>query len=897
MNKKSIKWISLILSIILLSFTFASCNLGNNKIVKVYYDNIGSSSGKTPVDLIEYTLGDSITVKGNDFDLKKTDYEFNGWSYSSSGHDNEVCSCGDVIKAGVSDIHFHPIWIDSPKYTVTFESNLGTFIAPVEVIKGHSITIPEEPTRSDYIFTNWYYDSGTNNIYNFADALDGPVTIYAGWDALPRYTVTFDSKSGSEVSPIEVIQGHKVPRPYDPIREDFTFTNWYSDSEATQLYNFDDALDGPVTIYAGWDALPRYTITFNSKSGSAVSSIEVIQGHKVPRPYDPIREDFTFTNWYSDSEATQLYNFDDALDGPVIIYAGWDALPRYTITFNSKSGSAVSSIEVIQGHKVPRPYDPIREDFTFTNWYYDFATTHIYDFANAVYGPVTIYAGWDALPRYTVTFDSKSGSEVSPIEVIQGHKVPLPEDPTRTDYKFTNWCSDSEATQPYNFANAVYGPVTIYAGWDALPRYTVTFNSKSGSEVSSIEVIQGHTITLPEEPTRTDYKFTNWCSDSEATQPYNFANAVYGPVTIYAGWNKIFTVSFVSNCDLTVEPISVIENQKCTNPTEPTKAGYNFSGWFLDSEFTTPWTFATALVTAPITLYAQWINSYLSFSLLDNDTYEVSSYESDLEEITIPSYYKGKPITSVRSGAFANQATLKKVILPDTITFIKSQAFYNCTSLYSINISDTMVKSIGSHAFYRTALTSLTFPDSLIIIEGNAFSYNRSLKILKLNDSIVQIGSYAFINSGITKLVIPDSVESIDSYAFAFIVDEDCTLTSIELGSNLKTIGPNAFYNANITKLVIPDSVVTIENNAFHGSPITDLTLNSGLKTIEGMAFYDSCITSVRIPQSVNVLGYNAFSSNNLTNIYCEVGEKPDDWDDSWYYSQVSPNIYWGYTD
>ena len=44
-----------------------------------------------------------------------------------------------------------------------------------------------------------------------------------------------------------------------------------------------------------------------------------------------------------------------------------------------------------------------------------------------------------------------------------------------------------------------------------------------------------------------------------------------------------------------------------TEPTTPTRAGFNFNGWFADAELTTPWDFATDTVDADTTLYAGWV--------------------------------------------------------------------------------------------------------------------------------------------------------------------------------------------------------------------------------------------------------------------------------------------------
>jgi uncharacterized repeat protein (TIGR02543 family) len=41
-------------------------------------------------------------------------------------------------------------------------------------------------------------------------------------------------------------------------------------------------------------------------------------------------------------------------------------------------------------------------------------------------------------------------------------------------------------------------------------------------------------------------------------------------------------------------------------PVQPSKPGHTFGGWYKDAGLTTPWNFATDIVTEDITLYAKW---------------------------------------------------------------------------------------------------------------------------------------------------------------------------------------------------------------------------------------------------------------------------------------------------
>ena len=65
------------------------------------------------------------------------------------------------------------------------------------------------------------------------------------------------------------------------------------------------------------------------------------------------------------------------------------------------------------------------------------------------------------------------------------------------------------------------------------------------------------------------------------------------------------TVTFNSNGGSTVASQTVVDGSKATKPSDPTKSGYTFGGWYTNSACTTAYSFDTA-VTADITLYAKW---------------------------------------------------------------------------------------------------------------------------------------------------------------------------------------------------------------------------------------------------------------------------------------------------
>lgn len=95
----------------------------------------------------------------------------------------------------------------------------------------------------------------------------------------------------------------------------------------------------------------------------------------------------------------------------------------------------------------------------------------------------------------------------------------------------------------------------------------------------------------------------------------------------------------------------------------------------------------------------------------DNTAVIVKHYRGAAADVTIPSRYKGKPVTAINNAAFPNSA-VTGVTIPDSVTSIPDAAFYNCGNLKTIRIP-VSVTSIGNYAFADCpSLMTVTYPGS-----------------------------------------------------------------------------------------------------------------------------------------------------------------------------------------
>ena len=228
---------------------------------------------------------------------------------------------------------------------------------------------------------------------------------------------------------------------------------------------------------------------------------------------------------------------------------------------------------------------------------------------------LTLYAQW-TIGSYNVAFDADGGTSVSSQTLSYGSLVTQPSDPTKTGSTFGGWYSDSGLTTLWDFDSDTVeeSDLTIYAKWISIP-YTISFESNSGTAVESQVEEYGTLASEPTAPTRTGYTFSGWFTDSGLTNEWDFSTDTVGAsdFTLYADWTiNNYMVSFESNGGSAVSGESVTYGTLVTEPNEPTRTGYTFSGWFADENLTSSWDFsADTMGPADVTLYAGWtINTY-----------------------------------------------------------------------------------------------------------------------------------------------------------------------------------------------------------------------------------------------------------------------------------------------
>ena len=214
----------------------------------VTYQPGTDGSGNAVTDIKFYN--DALTLRGALF--TRTGHTQVGWATVDGGE--KVYGFDDIYTKNGA-LTLYPVW-NTNKYTITFDTNGGSEIAPITQDYGTAITAPADPTREGYTFIGW--DKAIPTTMPAEN-----MTVTAQWE-INQYTITFDTAGGSEIAPITQEYGTAITAPADPTREGYTFIGWDMEIPTTMPAE-------NMTITAQWKDIEKPTgeIKINENSWKA----------------------------------------------------------------------------------------------------------------------------------------------------------------------------------------------------------------------------------------------------------------------------------------------------------------------------------------------------------------------------------------------------------------------------------------------------------------------------------------------------------------------------------------------------------------------------------------------------------------------------------------------------
>jgi len=266
--------------------------------INQYTVTVKPENGKADI-IITQDYGTPITAPT----LTREGYTFKGW-------DKEI---PETMPA--ENITVKAQW-EINQYTITFDTNGGSEIAPITQDYGTEITAPDNPTRKGYTFIGW-----DKEIPETMPAEN--MTVKAQWK-INQYTITFDTNGGSEIAPITQDYGTEITAPDNPTRKGYTFKDW--DKEIPETMPAEN-----ITITARWKDTEKPTG-------------EIIIG---TNKWNEFLNELTFGIFFKDTQEVTI----NAVDNSGVVFVS------YLVTDKELSEAELNSL-VFRAYEEPFCIDP-----------------------------------------------------------------------------------------------------------------------------------------------------------------------------------------------------------------------------------------------------------------------------------------------------------------------------------------------------------------------------------------------------------------------------------------------------------------------------------------------------------------------------------------------------------
>lgn len=310
-------------------------------------------------------------------------------------------------------------------------------------------------------------------------------------------------------------------------------------------------------------------------------SYEIEEGEAITPETAPTKEGHTFSGW---SE------IPDTMPAHDVTVTGTFSINSYKLTY-MVDGELYKSYDVEYGATITPEAEPTKKGYTFSGWSEIPATMPAHD--------VTV-TGTFAINSYKLTY-IVDGEVYKSYDIEYGATITPEAEPTKEGYTFSGW-SEIPATMPA-YDVTITGSFTKGA-------YKLTY-MLDGVVYKTISYDYGDAITPEPAPTKDGYTFSGW-SEIPETMPAH-------DVTV-TGSFSINSYKLTYMVDGEIYKSYDIEYGAAIIPeSEPTKAGYTFSGW---SEIPETMPAHDVTVTGSFSK-----GQYKLIYMVDGQTYKTISYD------------------------------------------------------------------------------------------------------------------------------------------------------------------------------------------------------------------------------------------------------------------------------
>lgn len=566
--------------------------------------------------------------------VTRANYDFTGWYTEPEG--GTLIDEASIVRIP-EDHTLYAQWLGVPM-TLSFDKLDGVGETPDKTVYFASPygALPT-PTKENCEFLGWFTErnGGTEiTAESLVEALEDH-TLYAHWKGV-EMKVYFEANGGTGFLPsIIVMYGSTYGVLPEVKRDDKDFGGWYTALEGGTEITKDSIVTRTDNhnLFAHW--VPKHVkVSFNANGGSSIHPSITVE---CESPYGelpvPERYGYDFTGWFTSGiggfEIKSTSIVEDVTSHT--LYAHWKPKTGIRVSFDAGAGSVTADDLYVtyndayaKGSSLPIA---TRDSYDFAGWYTQENGGKRIDPDSIVTieDDHVLYARWRGKP-FTVTFETgeTAGKRDTKTVYFDDYYGGMPT-PVKYGSKFEGWFTeaiDGEKIEPTTKVTLTEDQ-NLYAHWsNKICLVTYELDGGINSDLNPVTyTLSQNTIKLYD-PYKLGYKFAGWyVGPSKLTKERitQISRGMAEDITLYAKWTvNTYKISYVMGISATNPNAKKISYRVCDHNTpvtryefkEPSKKGYAFEGWYLDSDFTEPIQYIDGTFEGNIKLYAKWRGAF-----------------------------------------------------------------------------------------------------------------------------------------------------------------------------------------------------------------------------------------------------------------------------------------------
>ena len=194
--------------------------------------------------------------------------------------------------------------------------------------------------------------------------------------------------------------------------------------------------------------------------------------------------------------------------------------------------------------------------------------------------------------------------------VKNGDELKKPEAPSKDGYKFIGWYDGSKEFTGFGTQSGITGKartVDLKAKYDnVLYAYFMDGTGSDARVIRTKEGVSGNSVTTDDVTfaVSADESITGWYTDKALTQRVSSVKLADKDVYLYPKVEDGYWITYDSNGGSYIEPDFFASGAAAKAPSDPSKLGYVFDGWYTSAEGGNKVDFAG--INASTTVYAHW---------------------------------------------------------------------------------------------------------------------------------------------------------------------------------------------------------------------------------------------------------------------------------------------------